>query len=580
MMKYINTLIFLIMLFSLLLVSSINYTLEQPPSIKAGYEWVYDITFYNKTSGESNHYTSIITVESVSSNNAIVKAELLDDNNQTVIIMYTVIDASWRVTNITYVYPDVDYTIENIYTSNDKPLFMVYPSNVNEEYTINALSDTYLNNEYYYSTKEIYYISVPRIDKIIYKNHVIPSYVVTIIHELRDPDTNYLYNRINTTYWINKDFIHPFLILEEDEETKMTYVLKYYKLDYEPLNNYPIVSQKVSVNIKAELTGNYTSSPPNAKITISRNGEIIGEYSISDLPVSLSLDTGDYTFTITPTQGKTVDQEGLFKFLKWSINGVEQEGETITISISSNTSITVFFYVYTLPVQTTTTTTTVPITTTTLTTITGATTTSQQTTSRPPTLTSTSTTQQQGKETTTTHEWGRTTTPSMNNNNGGNTAQTMYNMPTTNPYIPSENKGDNTLYIAIGAVGIAGAGAATYFFFRRRRPGIQTVINKPYQPPYQPPPPSTTNIQYQQQALPASITTGTIGVEKAKPKLKKCPYCGSLIPLKAKYCPKCGNKLPPLSPESSDKKYKICPSCGAQIPAKAKFCPKCGSKLP
>ncbi len=565
-MKYHNTFIFLIMLLAFLLLSSTNYALEQPPSIKEGYEWVYDITFYNKTSGETYYYTSIITVESVSTNGAIVKSELLDDTNQTVIIIYTVIDTSWRITNITYVYPDIDYTLENIYTSNDKPLFMIYPSDINEEHTVNVLSDTYINNEYYYSTKETYYISVPRIDKIIYKNHAIPSYVVTIIQELRDPDTDYLYTRMNTTYWINKDFIQPFLILQEDEETKITYVLKYYRLDYEPLDNYPYIDQKVSVNIKAELTGNYTSSLPNAKITISRNGKIIGEYSIGDLPVTLSLDIGDYTFTITPIKGKTVDQAGLFKFLKWNINGVEQEDNTITINISDNISITILFYVYILPIQTTTaTTTSAPITTTTSS-IETTTTTSQQITS-PPTTT---------HPITTTYEWGRTTASPMSN--GGGTGQITYDVPTTNTYIPSENKESNVLYIAIGAVGITGAGVATYFFYRRRRSGIQLMITKPYQPPHKPLHPSTGAIQHHQQALSASITTGAVSVEKAKPKLKKCPYCDALIPAKAKYCPKCGNKLPSTDIVTSSK-YKICPVCGSQIPAKAKYCPKCGAKL-
>ena len=568
-MRYLGISIFLTILVTFLLLPSTNYALEQPPIIKENYEWAYDITIYNKTSDKTYHYTANIIVESVSTNGAIIKTELINDTNQTVIIIYRVIDTNWRVTNITYVFPDVYYNIEYIYTSDDKPFYRIYPSNINEEYTINALSDTYINNEYYYSTKEIYNINVPRIDKVVYKEHVIPSYVVTIIHELRDPDTDYLYTRINTTYWINKDFIQPFLIIQEDEETRTTYVLKYYKLDYEPLDNYPIVNQKVSVNIKAELTGNYTLSFPDAKITITRNGETIGEYSISDLPVSLSLETGDYTLTITPIQGKTIDQVGLFRFLKWSINGIEQEDNTITISISDNTNITILFYVYTPPPQTHTTTTT-PVTTTTSQI---KTTTTQQTTS-PSTTTSPITTTTKQEETTT-HEWGRTTTTTYINN-GGASGQALDNTLTTNVLIPGKNKEDNTIYIVIGAVGIAGAGITTYFFYRRKRSGVQPILSKPYQPPHQPLPSSTSVPQYQQ-ALPAQITTGTISVEKAKPKLKKCPYCGALIPIKAKYCPKCGRKLPSLTETVS--KYKICPVCGSQIPAKAKFCPKCGAKL-
>ncbi len=568
-MKHFNIFIFLITLTAFLILSSTSYTLEQPPSIKVGYKWAYDVTFYNKTSGEQYQYTSIVTVESVSTGGAVIRGELIDENNQTVITIYTSIDTDWRITNITYIYPDIDYTIQDVYTSDDKPLFMIYPSNINEKHTINALSDTYINDVYYYSTKEIYYISVPRIDKIIYKNHVIPSYVVTIIQELRDPDTDYLYTRINTTYWINKDFIHPFLILQEDNETKITYILKYYKLDYEPLDNYPTVTQKVYVDIKAELTGNYTLSVPDAKITISRNGETIGEYSIAELPVSISLDTGDYMFTITPIQGSTIDQKGLFKFLKWSINGVEQQDNSITISITDNTSITISFYVYSPPIHVTTTTTTI----TTTTVPTTSTTTPIRTTTTPIT-----TAQGQEQETTTTtNEITRTTTPPPISN-GGTSDQTTHYIPTTNPYVPRREKEDNTLYIAIGAVGLAGAGVATYLFFRKRRTSTQPIITTPYQPPHHPPAQSVRSVQYQQQIIPSSIAASAISVEKTKPKLKKCPYCGALIPVKAKYCPKCGKKLPETEIEAANK-YKICPVCGARIPVKAKYCPRCGAKL-
>ncbi|MGC9122783.1 MAG: SPFH domain-containing protein [Thermoplasmata archaeon] len=53
---------------------------------------------------------------------------------------------------------------------------------------------------------------------------------------------------------------------------------------------------------------------------------------------------------------------------------------------------------------------------------------------------------------------------------------------------------------------------------------------------------------------------------------KKCPKCGSIVPVSAKFCPNCGYDF-------SSEDTMTCPYCGAKIPKNSKFCPNCGKPL-
>jgi membrane protease subunit (stomatin/prohibitin family) len=53
---------------------------------------------------------------------------------------------------------------------------------------------------------------------------------------------------------------------------------------------------------------------------------------------------------------------------------------------------------------------------------------------------------------------------------------------------------------------------------------------------------------------------------------KKCPKCGSIVPVSAKFCPNCGYDF-------SSEDTMTCPYCGAKIPKNYKFCPNCGKPL-
>ncbi len=53
---------------------------------------------------------------------------------------------------------------------------------------------------------------------------------------------------------------------------------------------------------------------------------------------------------------------------------------------------------------------------------------------------------------------------------------------------------------------------------------------------------------------------------------KKCPKCGSNVPVSAKFCPNCGYDF-------SSEDTMTCPYCGAKIPKNSKFCPNCGKPL-
>ncbi|MGC8585022.1 MAG: SPFH domain-containing protein [Thermoplasmata archaeon] len=62
------------------------------------------------------------------------------------------------------------------------------------------------------------------------------------------------------------------------------------------------------------------------------------------------------------------------------------------------------------------------------------------------------------------------------------------------------------------------------------------------------------------------------GMVQQQEQTKKCPKCGSLVPVSAKFCPSCGYDF-------SSEDMMTCPYCGAKIPKNSKFCPSCGKPL-
>ncbi len=215
----------------------------------------------------------------------------------------------------------------------------------------------------------------------------------------------------------------------------------------------------------------------------------------------------------------------------------------------------------TTPSETTTTTptTTTPTETTTISPETPTKTTTPETTSTTPTPTTTPTSSPTTSETTTETttsptspiETTTTTTPyhppstSPSGGGGGGAPVAPGGTPPSTEEKPWYTTTTGIIVIAGGIGGAAVIGAIAYMFLHKPKPPTPPPPTRPTyyqppptQPPQQPPPqqpmqpPPTTAPQQVQPSIP-----------QPPPGKKICPYCGAVIPAKARFCPRCGSKL-------------------------------------
>ena len=57
---------------------------------------------------------------------------------------------------------------------------------------------------------------------------------------------------------------------------------------------------------------------------------------------------------------------------------------------------------------------------------------------------------------------------------------------------------------------------------------------------------------------------------------KKCPNCGSDVPVDALFCNQCGSKI---EKEAEPEAVKQCPNCGKDLTSDSVFCSNCGCKI-
>lgn len=327
------------------------YSVEIPPPLNIGEEWLYNMTIYNKTTGETISIYSDVSVEDSSDQYYVLHDRVYSPyTEETFYERDIVIDQEWRIHNITIHYQD-GYSIEYVYQGDELPYFIVFPSSTDESLSLTTYADVYINGEYYFTDKDVYDITVLRQDNIIYNNHVIPSYVVSTYCEIRDPDTDYLYGWYNETIWVNIDFKLPFTIIYEDDSVIIVSMLISYTLTPDPIDNYPSIGeQKVFLAISLDRTGNYTSGVPDTNLIVeNEDSAIVATYSISQLPVSIELDPGTYTLAIEEPYGETTDKEGYYTFLYWSVNGINYADSTVTVDLQENTSVVTVFEVNSYP---------------------------------------------------------------------------------------------------------------------------------------------------------------------------------------------------------------------------------------
>ncbi len=349
--RYVKLLVLTIILFIAIVYPTTLYSIETPPPLNVGEEWLYNITVYNKTTGETTSLYSDISVESSNGQYYVLHDRVYSPyTDETIYERDIIMDQGWRVHNITIYYPG-GYILENVYQSGELPYFIVFPSSISESLSLTAYVDRYLDGEYYYTDKEVYDIVALRQDNIIYDNHVIPSYVVSTYCEIRDPDTDYLYGWYNETIWVSIDFKLPFTIIYEDDAVIIVSMLISYTLAPDPIDNYPLVGgQKVSLSIDLDRTGNYTSGVPDTSIVVKDEDEtIVTTYRVSQLPVSIELDPGIYTLVVEEPSGETIDGNGYYMFLYWSVNGISYADSTVTIDVQENTSVIAVFEVNSYP---------------------------------------------------------------------------------------------------------------------------------------------------------------------------------------------------------------------------------------
>jgi DNA-directed RNA polymerase subunit RPC12/RpoP len=85
----------------------------------------------------------------------------------------------------------------------------------------------------------------------------------------------------------------------------------------------------------------------------------------------------------------------------------------------------------------------------------------------------------------------------------------------------------------------------------------------------------------------AAITEAEEQIEKLRLEIqfvkgvKRCPVCGSDVPLTAGFCGKCGSTVetPETQTEPAAPEIRRCAHCGAELENEAVFCGSCGQKL-
>ncbi len=613
------------------------YVLDTPPTFNVGEEWSYNVTVYNKTSGETEHLELYINVDNVNQNYYILSSRLIDPYTNTMVrSREIIIDKDIRTHNITITFSEGS-KIELVYTGDQLPYFAVYPSSVGESLSITAYVDIYFEGTYYYTDKEVYSIETLRKDNIVLAGHVIPAYVVSTYCEIKDPDTDYTYSWYNETVWINKDFKLPFLGIYEDSETRIIYKLIDYTLSPDPINNYPPTTpSEVSIEISYSTTGNYTTGIPDTSITIKKqDGTLVGSYRINELPKTITLEEGIYSFTIENNEGYTTDNNGVYRFLYWRINGINYEDTSVTLEITDDTNIELVFQVDRVQ-QTTTPPAPGQVKLTITYSVSGnytsgvpnasikveqngvtkATYTIQQ---LPATinldpgrytlkLEPSEGTTVDGEGTYSLIRWvingnefttdtvevditSNTTVKIEFNVNkagtGGNTGTTT--TPTNQPppttqqqYQPSGGGGSapglpsQQLYTTTPSQGSGGFPLVPVLAIGGvAAAGIAgfLIMKKMKKPPTTPPPPQIYRPPQPVQAQQLQIQQPPPAPTPVAPKAYKiCPYCGARIPAKAKYCPKCGREQPPLTQPTQ-------PSPPIQQTGYI-ICPYCGARIP
>ena len=545
-------------------------------AFKQGYEWIYSSV--NSYLGSEWNETVIYSVVEAGRDRYVVReAVFYEGESSPYNIQLYYLNSDWLVVRVEQLY--IDYlagTNESLIIEYENPIpFVFWPSGKGDQISGESHAIVYngSNGEQLYDVIVKYnYRAVDEVT-IIIKDRVVPFMTVEgsiSVYDALYPDEPFY--TIDMRYYINNDLLLPLIHeINDSDGFSAKRVLEDYTITPDPLEKYPPAEYEqpeaptnYSLSLVFVVEGNYTKSLPLAYVEVySANNELL--YKISFAPesvVKLELPQDTYILRITPSEGYTEDNIGMFYFKNWVYKGKTVTTDTLQISLSSNLEIKIVMVVYYIPppVETTTetvkeetTVTTTPETTTII--ETGGTTTKpeepetpKETTipSKPETGTTTETIQEETSTDTTTQapgEIGITTTRQQNIPAGG--------APGVVP--PVEEKEEpfykSTAGMILIAVAIIATSAGALYAFKFRggsKRAYQPPVQLPPQPPIveserrEPQPPRST-MRYPAIPPPQQQPPQAIPIKRSK---KKCPYCGAEIPLQAKYCPRCGSPQP------------------------------------